>query len=1129
MAPQRKVLELSNAGVMLAVPGDRIPAGTYRKLLNMTAFRDGYIENRRGSSLLDATDLGSAVHSQARMLSQSNIYNYQGASTSLFRDFSSIQTGYSGNGLVMSDYKINDARLPHMIVFDSSRRDKDNGTTVQNFGIAGPLIAAVFDTGTDIDKTIDLFEYANDAAIQAAYTLSSMTAATDSTDPQQGSFSGAFTVAAGTTGNATLTSSLDLENFASVASDQSDRIHFWLKIDKPQNVVDIKIMFDVDPSTNDFTKNYYVKAIGPQSPTLSADEEYDGSLDTGATDQELREFMVNRLSDWVESVFNQYQGTTIPTPSGSTLPRVVVDLGIWTPKKIRSMDRQKLIDAYVLVFGEDQLPAALRDRPLDIDLGQSVWKEFFVSKAEFDRVGTHANDWGNVAAFRIEVQTNSGSAVTMNIDDVRLTSVRLQGTYQWAYRYRNNVTNIVSPFSPLIEDNSTTIGATGSADITVVNPTDQQVTHIDLYRQGGLVPGTFGFVKSVEVSAYTGTATITDDVRDTELTDAVADFGDAIEITNLLNAAAAVLKTVRKTTDNGSNYTDYTSNSRDADAGTHVEIGALDTVANGDWLVVGADTFFRKILIDMDATNVNANAATLTAEIWDGSAWVAVRNLTDGTATGGATFAQDGTIEFDMPEEFEWKTNEIDSVTAYHVRLSVSAALSATTNIDEVRASPSEIDASAFAIHDDRVWVADDRNPDRLWYSRRFRVEEFTIGGYITVTQDSGPLVRPFALDDQLWAFTAKTVLRVLGNQEANFRTIPTSVENGLFAKYAICRGKNVIFYRAPKGIYALYSSGESTKISEPIDVIFKGIAGGSVAHLQAIDPDFASTERMEYFDEKVHYSYQATNGNRYEVIYDTIMKRWEWTDLPATSYMRADDVGKLYSGHDDNFVYERDTGQQDQGVDISMDFATAYDDFGAPDTDKLIPEVIIDCDLNGEAVDFQLDFDNGDASETLSGATNSGRGLIHFPVSDDRQARNISFRVTDANGGSRIRFYKVHFHVEVLTPERRHIDTGEMDFGFTRWKYLRRLWVSGKTADDVTIDIYADETLVHTTKFQIPATTGWESIPIILPAGLKGRLFRFDFSSDSAFTVFLDQSDIEWHPLFGQRGYQRSPLARVS
>jgi hypothetical protein len=139
----------------------------------------------------------------------------------------------------------------------------------------------------------------------------------------------------------------------------------------------------------------------------------------------------------------------------------------------------------------------------------------------------------------------------------------------------------------------------------------------------------------------------------------------------------------QKTVNIGVAYTDYSAVVIDNNVATFAVLSALDTVANGDWLVVGGPVPFCGAAIDMTA-NVNVNASVLTAEYWNGAAWVALTNLVDGTiAVAGRTHSGDGQLSWTMPAAGLWAASTIATINAYWVRLSVSAALSAAVEVCE--------------------------------------------------------------------------------------------------------------------------------------------------------------------------------------------------------------------------------------------------------------------------------------------------------------------------------------------------------------------------------------------------------------------------------------------------------------
>jgi hypothetical protein len=119
-------------------------------------------------------------------------------------------------------------------------------------------------------------------------------------------------------------------------------------------------------------------------------------------------------------------------------------------------------------------------------------------------------------------------------------------------------------------------------------------------------------------------------------------------------SGAAVVKfnvnpwlTVLKTTDLlVANLTDYSDAAQDSSTATDVVLSSLATLANGGSLYVGAEVPFAGAEIDVDATN--GTSATLAVTYWDGTTWTNI-TPTDGTASGGAPFAQDGNVTWTVP------------------------------------------------------------------------------------------------------------------------------------------------------------------------------------------------------------------------------------------------------------------------------------------------------------------------------------------------------------------------------------------------------------------------------------------------------------------------------------------------
>lgn len=139
--------------------------------------------------------------------------------------------------------------------------------------------------------------------------------------------------------------------------------------------------------------------------------------------------------------------------------------------------------------------------------------------------------------------------------------------------------------------------------------------------------------------------------------------------------------------------TDYSSAAQDADTSTDVVLSSLDTLANSGLLLIGSHLPFRGCSVDVDAPNAGA-ASTLSVHYWKSdSTWASI-TPTDGTASGGKTFAVDGNVTWTVPSD--WVTvklkevyasvpvNSLTNAELYWTRWTVSAVLDSDTTLNSL-------------------------------------------------------------------------------------------------------------------------------------------------------------------------------------------------------------------------------------------------------------------------------------------------------------------------------------------------------------------------------------------------------------------------------------------------------------
>lgn len=159
----------------------------------------------------------------------------------------------------------------------------------------------------------------------------------------------------------------------------------------------------------------------------------------------------------------------------------------------------------------------------------------------------------------------------------------------------------------------------------------------------------------------------------------VAGAGDSVSFARPRLKDDATQVKAQFTTDGGSTYTNNSTEVNDNTTGV-MTLNSLDTIANGDWVILGGPAPFCGVALDVTNTN-STGSITFTAQYWDGAAWQNLSNLTNGSATA---FGGDAQVTWGMPAAGAWVASTINSVSSYWVRLGVSGAIDSSVTLTEV-------------------------------------------------------------------------------------------------------------------------------------------------------------------------------------------------------------------------------------------------------------------------------------------------------------------------------------------------------------------------------------------------------------------------------------------------------------
>lgn len=319
----------------------------------------------------------------------------------------------------------------------------------------------------------------------------------------QGNSFSSSTSAAGT-GYITKTAALDLSLLATgVPTRPDDFMHISLLFQYPEFLTEIKVLLDVDSTTNDFSQNYYWKSIRANdlspaeaglSPLISTLTTVDQRSNTEAAvsltpDVQPPPPVIDPNTD--EDIY-QYADFTYTNPDGSIYRQA-------TPGSPSPTSQQ-------------------------LDLGSSVWCEVRFRISDLIRVGTDmSRTLKNVAAIRV-VMTGT-AAQAWGVDSWWIgggygpdTTDPTSSPLLYKYRVREVTTNVASNFSPpsRLEMNpvrqSVTIKPPQYAAPSGTSVTAASSFVLDIVRFGGAVPAWHYVGTTPNTSSPSFTDTYPDDV-----------------------------------------------------------------------------------------------------------------------------------------------------------------------------------------------------------------------------------------------------------------------------------------------------------------------------------------------------------------------------------------------------------------------------------------------------------------------------------------------------------------------------------------------------------------------------------------------------------------------------------------
>jgi hypothetical protein len=435
---------------------------------------------------------------------------------------------------------------------------------------------------------------------------------------------------------------------------------------------------------------------------------------------------------------------------------------------------------------------------------------------------------------------------------------------------------------------------------------------------------------------------------------------------------------------------------------------------------------------------------------------------------------------------------------------------------------PVTIMATAF---NQFYFAGDTNNPNYLYFSGSSLPQAVSSAAYVQVSTPDDPITAIVQFKGALYVSTVKAWWQIAPGttQNPSPTVYPTACKKGCVAPLGFIVTEQAIFYQAIDGIRA-FAGGASEYLTQDVEFIWQGIEPSPIVEA---DQTQLSKTRAAYWNTKLFFSYIGVDANRHRLIFDTSYKRWRNDDIDAQSLLLEVDTNTLVFGDSTGLVHlDRQNVPYDEGnnagtltqVPISMTLQTPYLNQSAPAVQKNYNEFTLDANTNGQTVNVELLFDDGEESISLGTVTTTERQKTNINIESGfgYDAYKVSLQLTCA-ATEQVLLYQAAIRYIIQARTRQSMDTYWLRQGTDASKLSNNFFAEYDSPVPLTGNIYYDQNPNPQYTFTLPASSR-QSMRVRLPA-IKYRLIRIIVTGTQDFQ-FWDESFLTTKEICSSRGY---------
>lgn len=294
-------------------------------------------------------------------------------------------------------------------------------------------------------------------------------------------------------------------------------------------------------------------------------------------------------------------------------------------------------------------------------------------------------------------------------------------------------------------------------------------------------------------------------------------------------------------------------------------------------------------------------------------------------------------------------------------------------------------------------------NPSRVQFSGAGTPETWGVDDFVDLLPGDGESISNLvAWQNYLFVFKKTKFFVFYGNSTDstggavfNYRTVGNGV--GSFNSAAAVVADDGVYFVGNDGLYRT-TGGDAERVGRSLDPFFRGVSHVTLG-------TFSLVQSSGFFEGRIYLSIKNTANAYWTLVYDIASDAWLVWDLGVSGFASFTPAAvtrpALHFGHISGLRigYVDTTSTTDNGSAIDSYYATGFSDLGAPMTEKVVREVLLD-GTGSVGISMAVgDSASYDAAGTVTLGTSPAVG--NGRRRSAQKGRNFSLKLADVSGGA--------------------------------------------------------------------------------------------------------------------------------